>query len=235
MNRNIFRDNKLQSQTNNQQYQLINGRYVCLPSQQNSISTNPEMSIPNQQPNNNVNRLKQNTKDISKNLNNPLGTVIKKYNPDIEPNLKSLEHKRDNTKFSLTNSRYKTILNDVEIPQKIKNTKDLSLNIVEDKDESKLNTKLDELNDERKYVDKKREEMYNETNREDNKKKFKFRNEEIYKLNRKNEQEQEIDGFDNLKQEVADYYKKVHTDLEKDREVYNEIIDSLVNAGVFDD
>ena len=90
MNRNIFRDNKLQSQTNNQQYQLINGRYVCLPSQQNSISTNPEMSIPNQQPNNNVNRLKQNTKDISKNLNNPLGTVIKKYNPDIEPNLKSL-------------------------------------------------------------------------------------------------------------------------------------------------
>ena len=77
--------------------------------------------------------------------------------------------------------------------------------------------------------------MYNETNREENKKKFKFRNEEIYKLNRKNEQEQEIDGFDNLKQEVADYYKKVHTDLEKDREVYNEIIDSLVNAGVFDD
>ena len=77
--------------------------------------------------------------------------------------------------------------------------------------------------------------MYNETNREENKERFKFRNEEIYKLSNKNVNEQEIDGFDNLKQEVSEYYKKVHNDLVKDREIYNEIIDSLVNAGVFDD
>ena len=186
-------------------------------------------------PNINTHRLQQNTKDISKNLNNPFGTVIKKYNPDIEPNLKSLEHNREKSKFDLTNTRYKTILNDVEIPTHVKNTKDLSLNIVEDKDEKKLISKLDELTEERKYVDKKREEMYNETNREENKERFKFRNEEIYKLSNKNVNEQEIDGFDNLKQEVSEYYKKVHNDLVKDREIYNEIIDSLVNAGVFDD
>lgn len=235
MNRNIFQNNKLPSHDNNQQYQIVNGRYVCLPSQQNSINTNQHISSQNQQQNNNANKLHQNTKDISKNLNNPLGTVIKKYNPDIEPNLKSLEHKRENTKFTLTNSRYKVILNDVEIPQHIKNTKDLSLNIIEDKDEKKLNNKLEELHEERNYVDKKREEMYNETNRKENKKRFKFRNEEIYKLNNKTGTEQEIDGFDNLKQEVTDYYKKIQNDLKKDRETYNEIIDSLVNTGIFDD
>lgn len=234
MNKNIFQNNKLPRHDNDQQYQIVNGRYVCVPSQQNTLNTNQNMSIPPQQ-NKNTNRLQQNSKDISKNLNNPFGTVITKYNPDIEPNLKSLEHHRDNSKFDLTNTRYKTILNDIEIPTHVKSTKDLSLNIKEDKDEKKLNNKLDELNEERKYVDKKREEMYNETNREENKKRFKFRNEELYKNCMQNGNEQDIDGFDNLKQEVSDYYKKIHNDLEKDREIYNEIIDSLVNSGVLDD
>ena len=231
MNRNIFQDSNLSKQNNNQQYQIVNGRYVCLPSQQNTISTNPNVQF-KQQPIETNNKLQQNTKNISQH-HPPTETSVKKYNPDIEPNLKSLEHTRNNIKYTMTDSRYKTILNDVEIPKKIKNTKDLSLNIVEDKDDKKLKEKLEELTEERKYVDKKREELYNEENRDKNRKRFKYRNEEIYKLSKK--EEDNVEEFDNLKQEVSDYYKKIQTDLEKDKETYNEIIESLVDAGILDD
>jgi len=155
-----------------------------------------------------------------------------KYNPDVEINLGALDLQRKNTKYEMTNKRYKPIVYDKELPLIVKTQDDLKIKLDNKMDPNVLNEKINKISEEREYLDEEKNKIYCEEQREKYKDLFLYRNEKIYKLP---ENGNETKDFDNLKSEVNDYYIQLLNQKTKDEDQHNKIVKELIDGGIFDE
>jgi hypothetical protein len=146
----------------------------------------------------------------------PTNNVIR--NPDVISKLKNYQRDRDNEENNfdknLINKTYKKIIYDKNIPKNINSIKDLSIDIGRYNEREFINNMNNKLK-ERNYADDDLRKTYNETKKEEYKKIFEFRNNEIPKIIQQKIQNENINDFDTLKFNTNDYFRRENDELNK--------------------
>lgn len=133
-----------------------------------------------------------------------------KFNPDVVHSFENEDKSRNDTKYELKNIPYKVIIKN---SNKVKNPEDLKIDINENKNEVK--EKFDKILDERKI------------------KLIKVKKEESIKnVNSLSLDSNYINDFSELRDGFNSDYKEKEDDIVKDREKYNNMIESLLNEGL---
>lgn len=161
-----------------------------------------------------------------------------KDNPDVMDEFKRIDKERKIQRqklekektpiYEIVNNPYKIIIKDDKIAKtrKIKNSEDLKLKVKIDKDRDRfLKCVADQEND-RKTKEDELKRIYNEEKKAEYEKKFRERNEEIFKIN------YEEDTYEDLKQDRQEHYLKQQRELEKDRMRHARLLNSLFNSGL---
>lgn len=165
-----------------------------------------------------------------RNTNLPNG---KKFNPDVNKMYGKIDDIRNQQKRNYKlgygdDSRYKTIINDKPLPKlnrigKI-DSKYLSINVKHNKDQKEINNNLRNMQNERNYTDKEKEKYYSKEKEDEFKRRFKFRNIDVFKEKLKNF---EATDFEDMKSDVLDYYKDKQNKLDKHKQKINDIVDYI--------
>jgi len=159
---------------------------------------------------------------------NPNIQTVQKFNPDVNINYNKLQAQRDYDKntFKPTNVPYKIITKDREqdFKKPIKTQKDLEIPIP--KSLRNVDSELSKLSAERNYEDEKVKQIFSKDREEENKKRFEFRNQEIYKISYNESQ------YKDLKDDRIEFFKSQQKELENDKEKYNEIINNVFQQGL---
>jgi hypothetical protein len=135
-----------------------------------------------------------------------------KFNPDVIHSFENQDKFRNNTKYELKNIPYKVITKN---SKEIKNPEDLKIKLKEDKDEVK--NKFNKILDDRKIKLTK----------------VKRNEEDVLKdLNSLSLDSNYMNDFNELRDEFKSDFKDKEEDIVKDREKYNNMIESLLNEGL---
>ena len=157
--------------------------------------------------------------------------TMKKYNPDIINNYKNLENKRKVEKFEVGKQTYKPIIKDLILENlNIKNQNDFKIKIENNNDD--INKKLNLLSKEREYENKELDKIYNNKNKDIFEKKFIHRNANIHRIS--NIINEVPTNHTDRKETINNYYIDQNQELNKDKNRYNDIVDSLINEGLLD-
>ena len=132
-----------------------------------------------------------------------------KFNPDVVYSFENENKSRINTKYEIKNIPYKVITKENKL---IKNQDDLKIPMKENKEDVKINFN--------KIIEERKIKLVEN-------KKNKFRN-----LNNLSLDINYINDFNDLKVESNSEYKNKEKDILKDREKYNNMIESLLNDGI---
>ena len=132
-----------------------------------------------------------------------------KFNPDVVYSFENENKSRINTKYEIKNIPYKVITKENKL---IKNQNDLKIPIIENKEEVNINFN--------KIIEERKIKFLN-----DKKNNFK-------ELNNLSLDNNYINDFKDLRDESKSEYKNKEKDILKDREKYNNMIESLLNDGI---
>ena len=132
-----------------------------------------------------------------------------KFNPDVVYSFENENKSRINTKYEIKNIPYKVITKENKL---VKSQNDLKIPIKENKEEVNIN--FNKIIEERKIKLMK-----------DKKNNFK-------ELNNLSLDNNYINDFKDLRDESKSEYKDKEDDILKDREKYNNMIESLLNDGI---
>ncbi len=158
----------------------------------------------------------------------------RKYNPDVLNNYKDMKRVRDKDEknYELKNTPYKTIINNEDYFKPIRSHKDFMIEV--NADNTDIKNRLAEIMDDRKYEDKVNKEIYRDDKREEYEKKFQFRNLEIYALAQEANEgdDDEMIDHEGLKSTIKDYYKRQEREVQKEKERFNSLLQSLKDAGI---
>ena len=132
-----------------------------------------------------------------------------KFNPDVIYSFENENKSRINTKYEIKNIPYKVITNENKL---VKNKNDLKIPIKENKEEVKNN--FNKIIEERKI------------------KLLKDKKNNFKELNNLSLDNNYINDFKDLRDESKSEYKEKEEDILKDREKYNNMIESLLNDGI---
>ena len=144
-----------------------------------------------------------------------------KYNPDILNNYNDMEKFYNNTKYELKNKPYKLIINDDNI---LKNN-NFKINI-DNTNNKKIIEKFQKIYDKRNTKSNKK---LSKKNIEEIKNKFKLRNTELFNSN--NEM---LEDYEDMKDNFISDYKEKEEEIKKERQNFNNILDSLLEEGILD-
>ena len=144
-----------------------------------------------------------------------------KYNPDILNNYNDMEKFYNNTKYELKNKPYKLIINDDNI---LKNN-NFKINI-DNTNNKKIIEKFQKIYDKRNTKSNKK---LSKKNIEEIKNKFKLRNTELFNSN--NEMHED---YEDMKDNFISDYKEKEKEIKKERQNFNNILDSLLEEGILD-
>jgi hypothetical protein len=142
-----------------------------------------------------------------------------KSNPEVIKNFRQMDYNRKkydrNFDQNLTNKRYKKIIYDRNIPTRIKNIKDLEIQV--DKiDASQFNHNLEQKRYERSENDNVRKKNYNVSKRQQYENDFKYKNEVVYEELQKKRMKHNIPtNFETMKTDVGDHFKKEEDELKR--------------------
>jgi hypothetical protein len=146
--------------------------------------------------------------------------------------LKSYQRDREvdenNFDKNLANKTYKKIIYDKNIPNTIKSIKDLEIDIGR-YDEREFKNNMNNKLSERSYADNSMKNIYSENKRNEYKKIFEFKNNEIPKLIQKNIKDNNINDFDTLKFNTNDYFKRESDELNKYKQEMINFINQMNN------
>lgn len=132
-----------------------------------------------------------------------------KFNPDVLHSFENEDRTRTNTKFELKNIPYKVITNENKV---VNNSKDLKLEIKEDKEEVKK--KFNKILEERKI------------------KLFNVKSNKLKDSNKLSLNTNYMSDFNELRDEFKSDFNDKKEDIVKDREKYNSMIESLLSEGL---
>ena len=132
-----------------------------------------------------------------------------KFNPDVVYSFENENKSRINTKYEIKNIPYKVITNENKL---VKNQNDLKIPIKENKEEVNIN--FNKIIEERKI------------------KLLKDKKNNFKELNNLSLDNNYINDFKDLRDESKSEFKDKEKDILKDREKYNNMIESLLNDGI---
>lgn len=132
-----------------------------------------------------------------------------KFNPDVEYSFENENKSRVNTKYEIKNIPYKVITKENKL---VKSSDDLKIKINENKDD--VNKNFDKIIEERKV------------------KLIKDKKSNFRKINNLSLDCNYINDFKDLREDSKSEYKNKEKDILKDREKYNNMIESLLNDGI---
>jgi|TARA_B100001093_G_scaffold229695_1_gene220219 hypothetical protein len=132
-----------------------------------------------------------------------------KFNPDVVYSFENENKSRINTKYEIKNIPYKVITKENKL---VKNQNDLKIPIKENKEEVNIN--FNKIIEERKI------------------KLLKDKKNNFKELNNLSLDNNYINDFKDLRDESKSEYKDKEDDILKDREKYNNMIESLLNDGI---
>ena len=147
-----------------------------------------------------------------------------KYNPDVMNNYNTLENRRTTEQFNITKKMYKPIIQDNTLENiDIRTQDDFKIKICNDNND--INEQLNIRSRERDNENNELNNIYTDINKNNFEKKFNFFNDEIFIIS-KTVSETQIDH--NYRKDISNsYYIDQKKDLDKDKDKYNEIINSL--------
>ena len=131
-----------------------------------------------------------------------------KFNPDVVYSFENENKSRINTKYEIKNIPYKVITKENKL---VKNADDLKITIKENKEDVKINFN--------KIIDERKVKLLKDKNN-------------IKELNNLSLDNNYINDFKDLRDESKSEYKDKEKDILKDREKYNNMIESLLNDGI---
>ena len=132
-----------------------------------------------------------------------------KFNPDVVYSFENENKSRINTKYEIKNIPYKVITKENKL---VKNKDDLKIQIKEDKEDVNIN--FNKIIEERKI------------------KLLKDKKNNIKELKNLSLYNNYVNDFKDLRDECKSEYKDKEKDILKDREKYNNMIESLLNDGI---
>lgn len=132
-----------------------------------------------------------------------------KFNPDVVYSFENENKSRINTKYEIKNIPYKVITKENKL---VKSQNDLKIPIKENKEEVNIN--FNKIIEERKI------------------KLLKDKKNNFKELNNLSLDNNYINDFKDLRDESKSEYKEKEEDILKDREKYNNMIESLLNDGI---
>lgn len=151
-------------------------------------------------------------------------------NPDVLNKLKSYQRDREvisnDFKKNLANTTYKKIIYDREIPKQISSIHDLKIDIGKYNDRE-FRKNLDEKMRDRNYHDDALKKIFDESKKQEYDRLFKYKNEEIPKINQQKLKNMSINDHVSLKFNTNDYYKQEENKINKYKQDIMDFINKM--------